>query len=200
VVVEPFQVPQIGRGRRHRQVLVRGAVPRDLQTGGLGHGRGAEEFADPTASGDVDLKTVHVRGHPVEVDQVVAVLPRRHVRPYPVADQAESDQVIGAHRFLVPTDVEVGRGVGDPDRLFALVGAVGVDVQLGAVADGPPGRGHPRQVPGDVGAPGLTDLDLYPGNALLVHPAGELPVLPPIVVGGKAAAAVHRHPSTGGTE
>ena len=198
--MEPFQVPQIGGGCGDGQVLVRGAVPGDLQPGGVGHGGDPEEFADPAAAGDVDLQAVDVRGHAVEVDQVEAVLPGRHVGQHVVADQAEAGQVVGADRFLVPADVEVGRGVGDPDRLLALVCAVRVDVQLDAVADGAAGGGHPGQIPPHLGAAGLADLDLHSGNALLMRPAGELAVLLLVVVGGEAAAAVHRHLSTGGAD
>src|SRR5215813_12499048 len=80
------------------------------------------------------------------------------------------------------------------------VAAVGVHVELGIRADHLAGELGARQVPALVPAPRLADLDLDPGDALLVHPLAELLPGARVVVAGEAAAAVYGYVLTGQAE
>ncbi|VBA35934.1 hypothetical protein LAUMK13_00945 [Mycobacterium innocens] len=62
------------------------------------------------------------------------------------AELAQAVEIVGADRFFEPPHVVFGEAPRPQQRLFAAVGAVGVDEQLDVVADGRPGRRHPAQV------------------------------------------------------
>ena len=96
-------------------------------------------------------------------------------------------------RLLEPPDVVLGRhALAEPQRLLAAIATVGVHVELDIVAHHTSSQGHPAQVPRFVGARRLGDLDLHPGDAELVRPAGELVAGRVVIVGGEPAAAVDR--------
>src|SRR5690606_27278064 len=85
------------------------------------------------------------------------------------------------------------------DGLLAVVAAVGVNEQLGTISDRPARCGHAGQVSSLVAPPGLGDLHLDSGDALL-HPAGQLAMLLVLIVGGKTTAAIDGDLATDGTE
>lgn len=67
------------------------------------------------------------------------VHPRRAV----LAQLMQSPQVVGGHRFFEPPHVVLGEAPGPQQRLFAAVGAVGVDEQFGGIADRATRCAHP---------------------------------------------------------
>ena len=134
--------------------------------------------------------------HPVEVDQVVAVLPGRHVGRDrgrgPGRGRRRSSELTGSSNQRTSrsaaariTRIACLRLVARRWRRRTARRRRRWSRRAAAI------RARSRST---LGAPRLADLDLHPGDALLVHPAGELRVLPLGVVGGEAAAAVDRAP------
>ena len=110
--------------------------------------------------------------------------------PRTVASPARSCDETGSSNQVTPYSFHPVRRPGSPGR---RVPAVGVHVQLGVRADDRPGQRDPGQVAVLVAAPGLADLDLHPGNLVLVHPARQLVPGLAVVVAGEPAAAVDGH-------
>lgn len=80
--------------------------------------------------------------------------------------------------------------LGDSHGLTPGVPAVGVYIELRMFADGLPGQPDPSHIPVGLGAPGLADLDLHPGDAQVVHPTTQLLGHGGVVVARETAAAI----------
>src|SRR6202022_3018993 len=137
---------------------------------------------------------------PRGIGQRPAVLAGRDIGPYLPADRGQARQILRGDRLLQPADADRAELVGAPDRLAGGVAAVGVHVKLGVRADHLAGEFGPREIAPLARAPRFTDLDLDPGNALLLHPLAELLPGARVVIAGEAAAAVHRHVLAGQAE
>ncbi len=127
----------------------------------------------------------------MEVLQGVAVLAGgdRHAGGRAVAQQAQAGEIIGGDGLLEPRHAALPREApGEREGELALVGAVGIDEQLGFGANRSPRRRHPGGV-----APRLAaDLHLDPRDPS-PRPAGELLLQAVDVVGREAATAVDLH-------
>jgi hypothetical protein len=99
--------------------------------------------------------------------------------------------VVRGNGLFEPGDTKSFIGVGHADRLLGGVTTVGVDEQLGVIADRGPSHPGSFEVPVEPTAPGLAHLHLHPRYALAMDPAPEL--IGKLVIGerGEPAAAVH---------
>jgi hypothetical protein len=99
--------------------------------------------------------------------------------------------VVRGNGLFEPGDAQSFIGVGRAGRLLRGVATVGVDEQLGVIADRGPSHSGLLEVPVELTAPGLADLHLHPRYSLAMDPAPEL--IGKLVVGerGEPAAAVH---------
>jgi hypothetical protein len=202
VVVEVFDVPQVGHRHARPRVQVGGAVPGDLEVMPRRQGTGAQKLGDAAAPGHVQLQAVH-RARVDEarrVGQGPAVLARRDVGHDRLPHRGEPGEVLGGHRFLEPAHPVRGHQVGDAHRLPGGVAAVGVHVEFGVRPDHLAGERHASQIAAHVAAPALTDLDLHPRNVILLHPAGQLVAGLAVVVAGETAAPVDGHADGGQAE
>ena len=152
----------------------RPAVRGELERARLAERGDAQEPGDPLAAGDVGLQAVDRASleHPLEVRQRVAVLAGSdlHPRRCPVADQAQTLEVVRADRLLEPAHIEALGGLErEPQRLLAAERAVRVDEQLRVVAD----RLACDLDALEVALGFAADLHLDPRDALL-DPAAEL--------------------------
>lgn len=155
----------------------------------------AQPDGDSSAAGRVGLETVHGSGaeHVPEVGEGVAVLPGGHFGCDGCPDVCQPGQVVGGDGFLEPRDTLLVEMSGHPDRLFAAVRTIGIDVELRRLADAAAGLRDALVVPLLGPPPGLPDLDLHPGNVLFLGPAAQLPIQLVLVVRREATAAVHGH-------
>ncbi len=190
VVVEVFDVPQGLDGTGEMEVGGGSAVGGERDGVGRSEGGDGEEAGDAAAAGGVGLEDVDGLGveHGAEVEAAPAVLAGGdvHAGGPLVAKEVEAREVVGADGLFEPGDAELGmEAVGEAEGLLFGVGAVGIDEQLGLVADGFAGGADAVRIFFGVGA----DFDFDAGDAVL-DPALELLGELGVGVGGESAGAV----------
>ena len=140
VVVEILDVAA-GAGRRSRGE--RAATGHSGRTAtGCGPGterRDLQKAGDAAAASRVGLQHVHGPGleHAAEVAQVVSRIRRRRCPCPPARGRGAGAALPGRPRTraLRTSHAQVGKALGEGQGLLAAVGAVGVDKQLGFIAD-----------------------------------------------------------------
>ncbi len=144
VVVEIFQVAHPRHGAAHMGMDAGRSVRRERQAEGVREHAGPEEPGDAAASRGVGLKHVDAARleHPPEVLEVVAVLPGGdlHAGRRAVAEQSQPVEVVGRDRLFEPGDVLLRELLRLREGMLPIVGAVGVDEELGGVTDRGPRR------------------------------------------------------------
>ncbi len=148
VVVEVLEVDEPVERERRMQMDRRTAVQRQRQVVRPAQTVDAQQLGDPSAPGHVGLEHVDGAGleHPAEVERVIPVLAGgdRHAGGSVVAHGVQALEVLGADRLLEPAHVRLAaEPLGELERLFARVGAVGVDEQLGVRPDRLARLAHP---------------------------------------------------------
>ena len=141
--------------------------------GDRGH---TQPLGESPAPGDVGLQAVDGarRAHALEVGDVEAILAGSHVAAHALAHNPQAVEVVGRDGLLQPRDAERLEPLGQAHGLLGRVGAVGVHVELGFVADGAPSDTNPLDVAALAASPRCAHLHLDPGNAVVVDPSAEL--------------------------
>ena len=144
-----------------------------------------ENAGDAEAPGHVELKHINSGKHRWCLPGRPHVLARRDIDASgrSRAHKPESGDVVRRHRLFEPSDIElVAVDPGPVDRLSGSERTVGVDVELGVIANRLAGDLQAMRIAVRLAA----DLDLHSGNAGL-DPAFELSADLVIVVGRKSA-------------